>query len=116
MDGHEKRGAHVSPHLHLNVTYLLEADPAAPCAGSRMRTARGLVRSGGGGGASSEPWSRERIYRKLNAKLALFSGEQGMGTLSAAQGPCVRLRCLLQRRFPGRMDPRKEATQCLQRI
>ena len=28
--------------------------------------------------ASSEPWFRERIYRKLNAKLALFSGEQGM--------------------------------------
>ena len=28
--------------------------------------------------ASTEPWFRERIYRKLNAKLALFSGEQGM--------------------------------------
>lgn len=39
VDGHEKRGAYVSSHLHLNVTYLLEADPAAPCAGSRMRTA-----------------------------------------------------------------------------
>lgn len=26
MDGHEKRGAYVSSHLHLNVTYLLEAD------------------------------------------------------------------------------------------
>ena len=30
VDGHEKRGAYVSSHLHLNVTYLLEADPAAP--------------------------------------------------------------------------------------
>ena len=28
VDGHEKRGAYVSSHLHLNVTYLLEADPA----------------------------------------------------------------------------------------
>ena len=27
--------------------------------------------------ASSEPWFRDRIYRKLNAKLALFSGEPG---------------------------------------
>lgn len=26
VDGHEKRGAYVSSHLHLNVTYLLEAD------------------------------------------------------------------------------------------
>ena len=26
--GHEKRGRYVSSHLHLNVTYLLEADPA----------------------------------------------------------------------------------------
>ena len=26
MDGHVKRGRYVSSHLHLNVTYLLEAD------------------------------------------------------------------------------------------
>ena len=30
VDGHEKWGRYVSSHLHLNVTYLLEADPAAP--------------------------------------------------------------------------------------
>ena len=30
VDGHEKRGRYVSSHLHLNVTYLLEADPAEP--------------------------------------------------------------------------------------
>ena len=28
--GHEKRGRYVSSHLHLNLTYLLEADPALP--------------------------------------------------------------------------------------
>ena len=28
VEGHVKRGRFVSPHLHLNVTYLLEADPA----------------------------------------------------------------------------------------
>lgn len=30
VDGHEKRGHYVPSHLHLNVTYLLEADPALP--------------------------------------------------------------------------------------
>ena len=28
VDGHEKRGQYVSTHLHLNVTYLLQADEA----------------------------------------------------------------------------------------
>ena len=27
VDGHVKKGKYVSSHLHLNVTYLLEADP-----------------------------------------------------------------------------------------
>ena len=27
VDGHEKKGRHVSSHLHLNVTYLAVADP-----------------------------------------------------------------------------------------
>ena len=37
VDGHEKRGHYVSSHLHLNVTYLLEADPAAPIGRSRAK-------------------------------------------------------------------------------
>lgn len=57
-------------HLHLNVTYLLEADPALPSAASRMRTARvGWFGLDEAVAASSEPWFRERIYSKLNAKL-----------------------------------------------
>ena len=28
VDGHEKRGRYVPSHLHLNITYLLEASPA----------------------------------------------------------------------------------------
>ena len=79
VDGHEKRGAYVSSHLHLNVTYLLEADPAAPVRRKPDENSAlawfGLEEAVA---ASSEPWFRERIYRKLNAKLALFSGEQGM--------------------------------------
>ena len=79
VDGHEKRGAYVSSHLHLNVTYLLEADPAAPV--RRKPDENSAVAWFGleeAVAASSEPWFRERSYRKLNAKLALFSGEQGM--------------------------------------
>ena len=30
VDGHEKHGAYVPSHLHLNVTYLLEADDSQP--------------------------------------------------------------------------------------
>ena len=75
----EESGAYVSSHLHLNVTYLLEADPAAPV--RRKPDENSAVAWFGleeAVAASSEPWFRERIYRKLNAKLALFSGEQGM--------------------------------------
>ena len=40
VDGHEKHGRYVSSHLHLNVTYLLEADPSArPSVPSPTRTA-----------------------------------------------------------------------------
>ena len=71
VDGHEKRGRYVSSHLHLNVTYLLIADDTDALtvkpdenSGVRWFTPDGAV------GASSEPWYRERIYKKLNAKLA----------------------------------------------
>lgn len=39
VNGHEKHGRYVSSHPHLNVTYLLEADPAAPLRASRTKTA-----------------------------------------------------------------------------
>lgn len=71
VDGHEKRGAYISSHLHLNVTYLAIADPKAPlrCAPGEnsavtwMPMAEAIERS-------SEPWMRNRIYRKISAKLA----------------------------------------------
>ena len=73
VDGHEKRGAYVSSHLHLNVTYLLEADPNEPLvikedenSGLAWFSPEEAVER------SSEPWFRERIYSKLNAKLAQF--------------------------------------------
>ena len=73
VDGHEKRGAYVSSHLHLNVTYLLEADPAEPVRCKPDENSRvgwfGLEEAVA---ATTEPWFRERIYKKLNEKLAGF--------------------------------------------
>ena len=71
--GHEKRGCYVSSHLHLNVTYLLEADPAAPvrCKADENSHVSWFSLEDGIA-ASNEPWMRERIYRKLNEKLTAF--------------------------------------------
>ena len=73
VDGHEKRGRYVSSHLHLNLTYLLEADPAAPLRckpGENSQVAWfGLEEAVA---ASSEPWFQKRVYSKLNEKLAGF--------------------------------------------
>lgn len=73
VDGHEKHGRYVSSHLHLNVTYLVEADPAAPIRPKPDENSRvGWFSLEDAVAASSEPWFRERIYRKLNAKLPHF--------------------------------------------
>ena len=57
-------------HLHLNVTYLLEADPALPIRCKPDENSRvGWFGLDEAVAASSEPWFRERIYSKLNAKL-----------------------------------------------
>ena len=70
VDGHEKRGEYVPSHLHLNLTYLLEADESEELhvceeenAGVRWFTLDGAL------AASTEPWFVERIYKKLNGKL-----------------------------------------------
>ena len=73
VDGHEKHGRYVSSHLHLNVTYLLEADPAAPIRPKPDENSRvGWFSPEDAAAASGEPWFRERIYKKLNEKLAQF--------------------------------------------
>jgi len=71
VDGHEKRGEYVPSHLHLNVTYLLEADDTEPLhvcedenSGVKWFTPEEAL------AASTEPWFVERIYSKLNARLA----------------------------------------------
>lgn len=73
VSGHEKRGTYVPSHLHLNLTFLLEADPALPL---RRRpgenSAVAWFSPEEAVAASTEPWMRERIYRKLNEKLTAF--------------------------------------------
>lgn len=70
VDGHEKRGRYVPSHLHLNLTYLLEADEneaLSVCEEENRAVAwftpEEALR------ASTEPWFVTRIYRKLNEKL-----------------------------------------------
>lgn len=73
VDGHEKRGEYVSSHLHLNVTYLLEADENDTLhicreenSGVAWFSLDDALK------ASTEPWFVERIYKKLNDKLKNF--------------------------------------------
>ena len=73
VDGHEKHGRYVSSHLHLNVTYLLEANPAQPIRCKLDENSRvGWFTPEEAIEASSEPWFRQRIYSKLNDKLSRF--------------------------------------------
>lgn len=70
VDGHEKHGEYVPSHLHLNVTYLLEADDSEElrvCEEENSGVAWFSLEEALK--ASSEPWFVERIYKKLNEKL-----------------------------------------------
>ena len=72
VDGHEKRGRYVPSHLHMNVTYLLEADEEESltvCEEENKGVAWFSLEDALK--ASSEPWFVTRIYQKLNNKLLL---------------------------------------------
>lgn len=71
VDGHEKKGVYLSSHLHLNVTYLFEADPAEPLrikpdenSGVAWVNVEDVPQK------TNEAWFRERIYSKLCQKAA----------------------------------------------
>lgn len=73
VDGHEKRGEYVSSHLHLNVTYLLEADETeALHIKADENSGVGWFALDEAVAASSETWFRERVYGKLNQKLRIM--------------------------------------------
>lgn len=69
VDGHEKRGKYVPCHLHLNLTYLFEADPAQDlrCKPDENSGVAWLDMDDLGK-KCSEPWFVERIYSKLVRK------------------------------------------------
>ena len=70
VDGHMKKGRYVSSHLHLNVTFLLEADSEEAVSIKEdensgvawFSPAEALAKS-------TEPWFVERVYAKLIEKL-----------------------------------------------
>ena len=76
VDGHEKRGHYISSHLHLNVTFLVEADDTEPL---RMKpdenSAVGWFTPAEALKASTEPWFVQRIYGKLTDKFDRLTEE-----------------------------------------
>ena len=73
VDGHVKRGEYVSSHLHLNFTYLLEADEDQPLRAKADENSNVRWFSLDDAiAASTEPWFQARVYTKLNQKLAEF--------------------------------------------
>lgn len=71
VNGHEKNGRYVPSHLHLNITYLFEADPAAPLQfNPDENSGVQWILTDQVSQKSSEPWFVERIYSKLIQKTA----------------------------------------------
>ena len=70
VDGHVKRGKYVTTHLHLNVTYLMEADPVQEirCKPDE-NSAVGWIPVEQIAEKSTEPWFVERVYGKLCEKV-----------------------------------------------
>ena len=70
VDGHVKKGKYVSSHLHLNITYLLEADSeeavsikADENSGVAWFSPEEALKK------STEPWFVENVYSKLIEKM-----------------------------------------------
>lgn len=69
VEGHEKRGSYVASHLHMNITYLLEAsEEEALRSKPDENSAVQWIETERLAEMVSEPWMMERIYRKLVEK------------------------------------------------
>lgn len=69
VDGHIKKGSYVSSHLHVNVTYLLEAEEKDMLQIKEDENSNvAWFELSEAVSASCEPWM-QKIYKKLNAKL-----------------------------------------------
>ena len=70
VNGHEKKGKYVPSHLHLNVTYLLEADDTESLHIKQdVNSVVNWFPIDQVIDVVHEPWMVERIYKKLNQKL-----------------------------------------------
>lgn len=70
VDGHKKKGNYVSSHIHLNVTFLIEADETQPL---RIKKDENSALSWFGLEeaikSSNEVWFQKNVYTKLNEKM-----------------------------------------------
>lgn len=70
VDGHEKRGTYISSHLHLNLTFLLEADEHLPLRIKPDENSQiGWINISEIAEKSTEKWFVDRIYFKLCQKV-----------------------------------------------
>lgn len=70
VNGHYKKGKYVASHLHLNVTYLLEADDSEDLIVKEdENSAVKWFPIDEAVQASNEKWFRDNVYSKLNRKL-----------------------------------------------
>ncbi len=70
VDGHIKSGSYVSSHLHLNVTYLVQADEnEIPRIKEDENSAIGWFEPEKLDMLSDEKWMKELVYAKLQDKL-----------------------------------------------
>lgn len=69
VEAHHRKGEYVAPHLHLNLTYLIEADENEPLRLNEEET-KGVkwFSFDEAMKASTEPKMVERIYKKLSAR------------------------------------------------
>ena len=75
VSGHMKNGKYVNSHLHLNITYLIEADEAEKLSIKEDENSNaGWFTFSDAMAASSEEWFKEHIYAKLIEKLNNSNG------------------------------------------
>ena len=73
VDGHYKKGKYVSSHLHLNVTYLIEAsDEEQLIVKEDENSAVKWFGIDEAVEASNEQWFKDNVYSKLNKKMREF--------------------------------------------
>ena len=70
--GHEKKGLYVPSHIHMNVTYLLQAEDEALREKPDENSAVGWFTPEEALTASTEPWMVQRVYQKLVRRTAAF--------------------------------------------